>query len=59
MSRVTQKARRRQNRRMKRCEEHRQKEESLNRKNMYGNTDLTAYYAIFNTMHPNKPRYGI
>ena len=34
-------------------------EEALSRRNMYGKADLTAYYALFNVLNPDrKPRYG-
>ena len=70
MSRIAQKARKRQNRSLKRQEEHKKRmvealtkppedEEALSRRNMYGKADLTAYYALFNVLNPDrKPRYG-
>lgn len=28
------------------------------RKNIYGNADLTAFYALWNIENPERPRYG-
>lgn len=65
MSRESQKARKRANRCIKRQEEYLQnmiekyvEPEQLSRRDMCGKLDLTAYYAIFNTMNPDRKRYG-
>ncbi len=64
MSRESQKARKRANRCIKRQEEYLQNMiekwdlEKLSRRDMCGKLDLTAYYAIFNTMNPDRKRYG-
>lgn len=65
MSRESQKARKRANRCIKRQGAHLQniiekyvEPEQLSRRDMCGKLDLTAYYAIFNTMNPDRKRYG-